>query len=67
MKKAPEIPTAYLDLGTGGGKSSTVTTRHLTASQNWIENKPKTLLQRISEKCDTKLLTERERTYLFHF
>ena len=56
-----------LGFGGRGGESSTVTTRHLTASQNWIENKPKTLLQRICEKCDTKLLTERERTYLFHF
>ena len=33
-----------LDLGGGGGKSSTVTNRYITASQNWVENKPKTLL-----------------------
>ena len=34
----------FLDLGGKGGKSSTVTTRHVTASQNWFENKPKTIL-----------------------
>ena len=34
----------FLDLGGMGGKSSTVTTRHVTASQNWVEIKPKTLL-----------------------
>ena len=34
-----------LDLGGRRGKSSTVTTtRHVTASQNWVENKAKTLL-----------------------
>ena len=33
-----------LGFGGRGGKSSTVTTRHITASQNWVENKPKTLL-----------------------
>ena len=27
-----------------GGKSSTVTNRNVTASQIWVENKPKTLL-----------------------
>ena len=32
-----------LDLGARGGKSSTVTTRHVTASQNWVGNKPKIL------------------------
>ena len=34
----------FLDLGGRGGKSSTVTTTHVTASQNWVPNKPKTLL-----------------------
>ena len=34
----------FLDFGGRVDKSSTVTTRHITASQNWIENKPKTLL-----------------------
>ena len=34
----------FLDLGGMEGKSSTVTTRHVTASQNWVEIKPKTLL-----------------------
>ena len=33
-----------LDSGGRGGKSSTVTTRHVTASQNWVQNKPKILL-----------------------
>ena len=33
----------FLALGGKGGKSSTVTTRHVTASQNWVENKPRTL------------------------
>ena len=33
-----------LDLAGRGGKSSTVTSRHVTASQNWVANKPKTLL-----------------------
>ena len=33
-----------LDLGGRVDKSSTVTTRHVAASQNWIENKPKTRL-----------------------
>ena len=33
-----------LDLGGRGGKSSTVTTRHVTASQNGVQNKPKTIL-----------------------
>ena len=30
--------------GGRGGKSSTVTTSHVTASQNWVGNKPQTLL-----------------------
>ena len=34
----------FLDLGGKGGNSSTVTTRHVTVSQVWVENKPKTLL-----------------------
>ena len=34
----------FLDFGGRGGKSTTVATRHVTASQNWVENKPKTLL-----------------------
>ena len=34
----------FLDLGCRGGKSSTVTTRRVTASQNWVENKIKTPL-----------------------
>ena len=33
-----------LAFGGRGDKSSTVTTRHVTASHNWVENKPKTLL-----------------------
>ena len=33
-----------LDLGGRGGKSSTVTTSHVTDSHNWVENKPKTIL-----------------------
>ena len=32
-----------LGFGGRGGKSSTVTTRHVTASQNWVENKPTTV------------------------
>ena len=35
---------SFLDLRGKGDKSSTVTTRHVTASQNWFENKPKTIL-----------------------
>ena len=60
-------------LGFGGrlGKSSTETTRHVTASQNCVGNKPKTLLwhseARISEMIVTELLTEKERTYFLHF
>ena len=46
----------FLDLGGRGGKSSTMTTRHVTASQNWVQNKPK----RINEMGDTELLTEKE-------
>ena len=34
----------FLHLWGRGGKSSTVTTRHVTASQNWVQNKPKVLL-----------------------
>ena len=60
-----------LDLGGWGGKSSTVTTRHITASQNRFRINLRSycgiLMQRISEKCDVKLLTENENTYLFHF
>ena len=33
-----------LDLGGRGGTSGTVTTGHVTASQNCVENKPKILL-----------------------
>ena len=29
----------FLDLGGKGDKSSTMTTGHVTASQNWVENK----------------------------
>ena len=60
----------FLDLGGRRGKSSTVTTRHVTASQNWVANKPKTLLwhsEPISETCDTELLTEKEKKYFLHF
>ena len=61
----------FLDLVGWGGKSSTVTTRHVTASQNWVHNKPKTycgiLDQRINEKGDTELLTEKEKKYYLHF
>ena len=32
----------FLDLGSRGGKSNTVTTRDVRASENWVENKPKT-------------------------
>jgi len=32
-----------LDLG-GRGGNPVVTTRHVTASQNWVQNKPKILL-----------------------
>ena len=34
----------FLDLGGKELKPSTVTTRHITASQNAVENKPMTLL-----------------------
>ena len=34
-----------LGFGGRGGKSNTVTTRYVTASQNWVENKSKTLLK----------------------
>ena len=34
----------FLDLGGRELKSSTATTRHITASQNQVENKPMTLL-----------------------
>ena len=34
----------FLDLGGRGGKSSTVTTRHVISSQNWVENKSKIIL-----------------------
>ena len=58
-----------LDLGGRGGKSSTVTTRHVSASQNWIENKTPSsycgiLMQRISEMCDVELLTEKEKIFV---
>ena len=33
-----------LGFGGRGGKSSTVTTRHVTASKNGVENKPNTQL-----------------------
>ena len=33
----------FLYLGGRGDKSSTATTRHVTASQNWVENKPTTV------------------------
>ena len=60
-----------LDLGGRVDKSSTVTTRHVVASQNWIENKPKTRLwhseTRIGEKCDTDLLTEKDGHICFMF
>ena len=39
-----------LGFGGRGVKSSTVTTRHVTASQNWVENKPKPLLWRSEAK-----------------
>ena len=39
-----------LDLGATGDKSSTVTTRHVIAAQNWVENKPKTLLWHSDEE-----------------
>ena len=34
----------FLALGGRGGKSSTMITKHVTASQNWVENKTRTLL-----------------------
>ena len=34
----------FLDLVGSGGKSSTVTTKDVTASQNWVENDSKTLV-----------------------
>ena len=33
-----------LAFGGRGDKSSTATTKHVTASPNWVENKPKTML-----------------------
>ena len=58
----------FLDLGGRGGKSSTVTTRHVKIG---LRINPRSycgiLKQRISEKGDTGLLTEKEKTYLFHF
>ena len=58
--------------GGRGGKSSTVTTTHVIASQKWVEDKPKTILwqsdgKKSSEKYKTEPLTEKERPYLFHF
>ncbi len=40
----------FLDLGGRGGKSSTGTTRHVTASQNWVvhsSNNRRTLPQKL--------------------
>ena len=44
-----------LGFGGRGGSSSTVTTRHVTASQNWVENKPKTLLWHLDAKNHLKV------------
>ena len=55
--------------GGGGGMSSTVTNIHVTVSQNWIENKLKTILKqkKKKKKGDAERLTEKERIYSFHF
>ena len=58
----------FLDLRGRGDKSSTVTTRHVTSSQNWVENKPKTLLWRSEAKNQWKVwfrIFDRKRKDIF--
>ena len=56
-----------LDLGHRGSQSSTVTNRHVTASQNWVQNKPKTLLWHSEANNQWKVWCrafDRKRTYV---
>ena len=71
---ASALILTFLDIGGRGGKSSTLTTRHVTASQKLkiglrINPRPHCGIrkQRISDKYDAELLTEKERTYILHF